>query len=33
MARQGKIPALKVGKSWRFKVTQIKAILNIGSGL
>ncbi len=27
MARANKIPALKVGKAWRFKVSEIKGML------
>lgn len=35
MARSGKIPAIKVGKSWRFRSSQIKYWLevNIDTGL
>jgi excisionase family DNA binding protein len=35
MARQGKIPCIKVGKSWRFRSNQIKRWLqiNVNKGL
>ena len=28
MARENKLPALKVGKAWRFRVVEIKEMLN-----
>lgn len=33
MARAKKIPALKVGKAWRFKAREIKEMLKAGTGL
>lgn len=33
MARAKKIPALKVGKVWRFKAREIKEMLKAGTGL
>ncbi len=32
MARANKIPAIKVGKVWRFKASEIKEMLNPGTG-